>query len=65
MMDIIANHCASVGKDKQGPTNCKACPASVRAECYENSRPAPQGWTAIVEHKRRVAAAIINERTVK
>lgn len=62
-MAAIADHCASVGKDKRGLTNCKACPATVRAECYENSRPTPQGWQAMEDHKQRVLAAIIRERS--
>ena len=57
---LLTKHCNSVGVDKQGLTNCKACPTIIRAECYENNRPTPQGYQSIAEHKHRIATVIIN-----
>lgn len=51
MNQALIDHCNSVGKDKHGLTDCRNCPAGVRAECFKQ---VPLTYQAIAEKEERM-----------
>ena len=51
MKQALIDHCNSVGKDKNGLTDCRKCPADVRAECFKQ---VPMTYQALAEKEARM-----------
>lgn len=56
--EIAESHCRSIGKDKKGLTNCKACKESIRNVCHSYKYVGANTFEDIFQRTIDVATAV-------